>query len=135
MGRDDLEGCERFATMRGRVANMAEVDALVGGWTATMARDAVFDSLIAHRVPCAPVRGLAEVMADRHLHERGMLLEIEHPGYGTVTVCRSPLRFAGHGQAEYRPSPDYGADNDAVYGGILGLDRAQLAALAGEGVI
>jgi len=135
MDRADLETCEHLSTTRGRVAHMEEVDSLVSRWTATMTRAAVFDHLIAHRVPCAPVRELPEVMADEHLHERGMLFEIDHPDLGPITVCRSPLQFEGHAQAAYRPSPAYGADNAAIYRDLLGLDDDERAALAESGVI
>ena len=135
IARQDLCDDSRFVSMRERVAHMAIVDELVADYTATRKRSDLFDHLIAHRVPCAPVRELTEVMADAHMHERGMLLEIDHPEQGRITVCRSPLRFGNQGQAEYRPSPAYGADNAAVYGAMLGLGDDERTALAQAGVI
>jgi formyl-CoA transferase len=81
------------------------------------------------------VRDLPEVIADPHMHERGMLLEIDHPQYGPITVCRSPMRYAEMVPPAYRASPAYGADNDAVYGDWLGLAARDIAALREEGVI
>lgn len=135
MKRADLTEEPRFATMRERVAAMAEIDDIVGSWTATWARDELFDHLVGHRVPCAPVRELTEVVQDAVLRERGMLLDIEHPTYGPIVVCRSPLRFEGIASPDYRPSPGYGADNAAIYGERLGRSAADLDLLREKGVI
>lgn len=135
MARPDLKGDPRMATMRDRVAHMDEIDALISEWTSSQSRDDLFARLAAFRVPSAPVRDLPEVIADRHMHERGMLLEVDHPQYGRITVCRSPINYPGMAQPDYRVSPDYAADNEAVYGGMLGIPAAELAALRAEGVV
>jgi len=43
-----------------------------------------------HRIPCAPVRDVGEVMHDAHMHERGMLEWIEHDEIGRIVVPTSP---------------------------------------------
>ena len=98
--------------MAKRVAAMETVDSIIESWTAQSTRQALFDTLIGHRVPCAPVRELRETLADPHLHERGMLLEVDHPTFGKVTMCRSPIRFEGQPPPPYREAPAYGEDND-----------------------
>lgn len=135
MGREDLRGSPNYAEMRDRVHNMAEVDELVGGWTSTFKKQALFDHLISHRVPCAPVRDLPEVLKDRHMHERGMLMDIDHPDYGPITVPGSPLRFVGIPQAEYRVSPAYAMHNYDVMRELLNLDSEEVDALRKEGVL
>lgn len=135
MERSDLAKSDKYASMRDRVSRMDEVDELVGAWTQGRDRTALFDLLVQHRVPCAPVRELREAMSDPHLHSRGMLLEIDHPSYGHIVVCRSPLRYAGLRQPEYRVSPDKGADNDAVLTEWLGLSADEVQALRRDDVI
>jgi formyl-CoA transferase len=135
MGRVDLKAAPEMATMRDRVQRMAEIDAMIAAWTTSLTRADLFDRLVRHRVPSAPVRDLPEVITDPHMHERGMLLEIDHPQYGPITVCRSPMRYAEMAPPAYRASPAYGADNDAVYGAWLGLAARDIAALRDEGVI
>ncbi|MDB5715659.1 MAG: formyl-CoA transferase [Sphingomonadales bacterium] len=134
MGRPDLASDDRFKAMTARVANMETIDAIVGDWTKAQDKGPLFDLLIQHRVPCAPVRDLPEVIADRAMHKRGALLDIDHPVYGKLTVCRSPLRFSDVDQAEYVPFPSYGEHNSAIYG-ELGLTEADLADLSDAGVI
>ena len=135
MGRPELAIAPGYATMRATRSRMDEIDAMVGDWTRTQARTALFDRLVSQRVPCAPVRELSEVVADPHMRERGMLLEIDHPVYGRIVVCRSPLNFGNRPQPEYRASPACGADNEAVLGGRLGLSAADIEQLRTQEVI
>lgn len=135
MARPDLMSDPRTTTMRDRVANMDAIDAIIAAWTSTQPRADLFAKLVAFRVPSAPVRDLSEVVADPHMHERGMLLEVDHPQYGTITVCRSPINYTGIAHPEYRVSPVYGVDNEAIYGGLLGITAGDLAALRQEGIV
>jgi formyl-CoA transferase len=134
MGRPELANDERYQTMRARVARMEEVDTLIADWARGYTKQALFELLIQHRVPCAPVRDLQEVIADEALHKRGALIDIDHALHGKLTVARSPLRFVGEEQAEYRPFPAYGEHNRAIYG-ALGLTERDIARLAEAGVI
>ena len=135
MGREELADDPRFRSNAERVAHMDETDAVVAEWTRTLPKMDVFARLKAGRVPCAPVRTAPEVMHDPHMHERGMLVEIEHPELGTITVPTTPLRLHGLGKAPAGPSPRVGQHNEEIYGGWLGLSPADLAALKEEGVI
>ena len=135
MGREELADDPRFRTNADRIQHMDETDAVVTEWTQTLPKMEVFARLKAGRVPCAPVRTAPEVMADRHMHERGMLADIEHPELGPITVPTSPLRLHGLAKAPAGPSPTVGQHNDEVYGGWLGLSAAEVAALRQEGVI
>lgn len=134
MGRPELASAPETASNRDRVANMEMVDELVAAFTAQRGKYELLELLQANRVPTAPVRDLPEVMADPVLHERGALLDVDHPAFGRITLPRSAIRFADVAQAEYRCSPEYGADNARIYG-QLGLDEAELERLAAKGVI
>jgi CoA:oxalate CoA-transferase len=135
MQRSDLLGDPRFESLKTRVAHMAIVDALVSEFTARFEKQPLFELLMKHRVPCAPVRDLDEVVNDPHLHERGALQWQQHPELGRIPVLASPLRFAGIEPMPIEPSRKLGADNDAIYGDWLGLSKAQIAALTDEGVV
>jgi CoA:oxalate CoA-transferase len=135
MGRAELATHPEYATRHARVERMDEIDELVGSFTVAHERDVLCDLLRDHRVPCAPVRSIDEVVADPHLHARGMLQEIEHPELGLVTVPHSPLRFDGEVRTELVPSPELGEHNEAVFCDWLGLDREELAALVRREVV
>ena len=93
MGRDDLIDEPRLATHQGRVAAIAEVDELVASWTRSRSKDEIHAALSTHKVPAAPVRGVAEVMADRHLRERGMVQMVDHPDLGIVRCPAARCSF------------------------------------------
>jgi len=135
MSRDDLADDPRFASMAGRVKNIEAVDATISKWTQARDKQDLFEALMAHRVPCAPVRNLSEVVNDPHLHERGMLQWQDHPELGRIVVQHSPLRFAGDPQRPLEPSRTLGADTGGVLEERLGLTPAQVAGLAGRGVV
>ena len=135
MGREDLADDPRFATNAARVAHMDETDALVEAWTRTLPKMEVFARAKAYRIPCAPVRTAPEVMNDRHMHERGMLARIDHPELGEIVVPTTPLRLHGIDPVEPGPSPAIGQHNAEIYGGWLGLSRAELVELQKTGVI
>ena len=135
MGRGEPAEDPRFKTNADRIAHMDETDALVAEWTRTLPKMAVFARLKAARVPSAPVRTAPEVMHDPHMHERGMLVEIDHPELGPITVPTSPLRLHGLGRAPPAASPTIGQHNAEIYGGWLGLSTGEIAALMVVGVI
>ncbi len=135
MQREDLQTDARYADLKERVAHMDEVDELVTGFTAHHTKKALFDLLMSHRVPCAPVRDLDEVVNDEHMHARRALEWVEHPLYGRVCLPNSPLRFDGVEPMAIRPSGALGCDNDEVYGDWLGLPKAEIARLQADEVI
>ena len=135
MQREDLQTDARYADLKQRVEHMDEVDELVTGFTAQHTKKALFDLLMSHRVPCAPVRDLDEVVNDEHMHARRALEWVEHPLYGRVCLPNSPLRFDGVEPMAIRPSGALGCDNEEVYGDWLGLPKAEIARLQAEEVI
>ena len=135
MERTDLATDPRYADLKSRVEHMDEIDDLVGGFTAQHHKQALFDLLMKHRVPCAPVRNLDEVVNDAHMHARRALEWVDHPLYGRVCLPNSPLRYDGMEPAQIRPSGALGRDNHAVYGQWLGLSESEIKQLHEDEVI
>ncbi len=135
MERLDLADDPRFADLRSRVEHMDPVDEIVSGWTAGRPKQELFELLMRHHVPCAPVREIDEVVNDAHMHARGALTWIDHPELGRMVAQRSPLRFEGTPLTELRPSGRLGQHNSAVYGDWLGLSAAEVGELRDTGVI
>jgi formyl-CoA transferase len=135
MARPDLKDDPRFQTLKTRVAHMDVVDELVSGFTEQYNKQDLFALLMKHRVPCAPVRTLIEVVNDPHLHQRGMLQWIDHPELGRIVVQGSPMRYDGATPLPHEPSRALGADNETVLSGWLGKSQDEVARLAKDGVI
>jgi CoA:oxalate CoA-transferase len=135
MQREELLADPRFANLKLRVQHMDEIDEIVGGFTTTHTKDALFKLLMGHRVACAPVRDLDEVINDEHMHERRALQWVDHPMYGRVCLPNSPMRYEGAQPLELQPSGELGCDNEAVYCDWLGLSQGEFQQLRTEEVI
>ena len=133
MGREDLLNEPRFETQSLRAQHEDEIDALVEAWTSRHGRDEAVDLLREHRIPAAPVRNLEEVTADRHMHERGMLHDVDDPILGRIVLNTSPLRFAGTPPPEIGDWPDVGEHQVEVLHDWLGLDEAAMKELERDG--
>jgi len=135
MQREELGDDPRFSNLARRIEHMPEVDALVGEFTMRFDKQPLFELLIRHRVPCAPVRDLAEVVDDPHLHARRALEWVEHPLLGRVVLPNSPLRFAGSEPLPIEPTGALGRDNVVVYRDWLGLPQDEVERLKDDQVI
>jgi CoA:oxalate CoA-transferase len=135
MAREDLDNDPRLGSLKARVENIDFVDETISDWTKNYSRAELDRVLKQHRVPCAQVRDLGEVVHDPHMHERRMLREVTHPILGDLVLPASPMRYDGQAIDELRPSKALGADNESVYRGWLGLDEAEFCELKTAGVI
>ena len=135
MLREDLVHDERFVNLQARVTNIDAVDALVGEFAARSTKEALFQLLMQHRVPSAPVRDLQEVIHDPHMLARRAIEWIDHPDLGKVPVPNSPIRYGGSEPLAIVPSRRLGEDNEAVYSGWLGLPKEEIEQLRVDGVV
>ncbi|MCA3263777.1 MAG: CoA transferase [Telmatospirillum sp.] len=83
----------RFATHELRVANKAALHAIFRERFASYTNAAVLARLEAEDLLCAPVRTLAEALADKQTAINGMVLEAEGPSE-TMRVVGSPVHLA-----------------------------------------
>ncbi|MCU1673665.1 MAG: CoA transferase [Frankiales bacterium] len=134
MGRPELIEHPDYVDRVARVRIIDEVDAQVGSWTRQFTKAELVQKLQTVGVPSAPVRQIAEVVADPHLRQRGMLVEMDHPQEGPLVMPHSPIRVGDH-YAQLVPSPTLGQHNEQVYGEWLGLDAGTIAELHVKGVI
>ena len=135
MGRPDLKNDPRFSTMKARVANMNLVDQEISAWLSNVDKDTAFETLIRNNVPSAPVRGVDEVMLDRHMHKTGMLEWYDHPEYGRMVLPNSPLRFKQAAPVQRSPSPGLGQHNREILTTLLKMTNDEVDELATAGVI
>jgi crotonobetainyl-CoA:carnitine CoA-transferase CaiB-like acyl-CoA transferase len=125
----------RFATNEARVANVEELDAIIGDWVRARTRDEAMEVLLRHDVAAGPVMGIRELMDDPHLAARDAIPTVEDPELG-------PLRMQGvlpslsltPGAIE-SAGPTLGEHNEEVYGHVLGIDAQELGRLREAGVI
>jgi CoA:oxalate CoA-transferase len=135
IGCSDAADDPRFATQALRGENEDAVDEIVAPWLRERSKYEVTQIFKDNRIPAAPVRDLTEVTADPHMHERGMLHDVDHPEMGKIVLPSSPLRFAGSEPPVLAPEPGIGEHTETVLADWLGLDEGAVEALKGSGVI
>lgn len=135
MQRQDLADDERFVNLSARVAHIDAVDELVGEFAARYIKEDLFQLLMQHRVPSAPVRDLQDVIHDPHMLARRAIEWIDHPDLGKVPVPNSPIRYGGSEPLAIVPSRRLGQDNETVYSDWLGLPKEELEQLRADGVV
>ena len=133
-GRGDVNADPRFKTNYDRCQHKEAVDAIVGGWLATITKADAVAASRKHRFPLAPVREVPEIMNDPHMHARGALNWVEHPQIGRVVLPSSPLRMHGAAQVERTPDPKLGEHTDEILA-WLGKDAATVERLRRDKVV
>jgi formyl-CoA transferase len=134
VGRPELGDDPRYADGRTRVSHGDEVDALVEAWTEKHTKHEAMEKLGAAGVPCGAVLDSAEVITNRHLVDRGMIVTIEHPQRGRMAIPGNPVRMSDS-PTEVTRAPLLGEHSAEVYGKLLGFDAAAVEALKKDGVI
>jgi crotonobetainyl-CoA:carnitine CoA-transferase CaiB-like acyl-CoA transferase len=133
--RPDMADDARYADPVQRQARAVEVDSLVAGWIAAHTLDEAMDTFERAEVAAAPVYDAQQLLADEHLRARGSFLEVEDPDLGHMTVQAPVVRFSETPGVVEHLGRSLGADNDAVYGGLLGVKAERLDALRATGTI
>lgn len=123
-----------LGTAEGRRAREVEIDRGISAWTRERTREQVVRALRAAGLNVASVLSVAEVMSDPQLAHRAFFRGLPHPVIGSVQCFSAPFTLSETPLRQERAGPTLGADNDLVFGGILGLGEEERAALARDGV-
>lgn len=134
MHRQDLIHSKRYKDHAARFAISDEVDGIVTDWTRGHRRDELVDILLKHGVPCAPVRSVAEVVADPEVAMRRMLLDSKSAARGAIRVLGSPLKMSDEVKIDPTAPPELGEHTAEVLAKV-GIDSNALARLREEGVV
>ena len=134
VGRQDLADDPQLADNAGRVARVAEIDAAIGAWTATLTVAQVMERLAAARVPAGKVYTARDIAEDPHYQARDMLLTQQTRDGDEVTVPGICPKLSATPGTIRSSAPRLGDDTDAVLA-EAGLTQEQIALLRGKGVI
>ncbi len=133
--RADLATLPDYVDPVGRQQRSEEIDGLVAEWVCGHTLDEAMKVFLAEGVAAAPVYDASQLLADEHFRARGTFVAVDDQELGRVTV-QSPVAMLSEtpGTVEHL-GRQLGADNDSVYGGLLGLDAVRIAALRAAGTI
>jgi CoA:oxalate CoA-transferase len=126
---------QRFSSRFDRVQNRAELDELVESWTMQHSKEDAEKQLLRYGVAAAGVYNVSHHFSDPHLRAREMSVEVIHPLVGAEYVYGIPFKLSGTPGRIDKSAPLLGADNDYVFGKILGLPKETIEGLIQEQVI
>ncbi|MFM5914905.1 MAG: CaiB/BaiF CoA transferase family protein [Chakrabartia godavariana] len=136
MGRPELGDDPRYATHLARGENQDELDALINDWTKTLTVDEVDALMIDYSIPAGRVYRAPDMIADPHFQARDAIIEVETERFGPLKMQSSFPKFSATPGSVRRPAPSrVGQHNAEIYGELLGLEAAELAAMADQGII
>jgi crotonobetainyl-CoA:carnitine CoA-transferase CaiB-like acyl-CoA transferase len=121
IGRAELATDSRFASFAARRRNADELLAILDAVFGSRSVEEWLDTLRAAGVPCGPVNSVRDALSDAQTLARGMVVETDHPRFGTVRQVRSPVRV-GSDDTSYRRAPARHEDADHVLHQLLGYD-------------
>jgi len=133
--RPDLPEHPRFRTNSDRIANRAELAALIEAELARKPAAEWAELLEAAGVPSAPINTMAEVFADPHVLARDMLVEVEHATLGSIQLPGVPMKFSATDAAVRTAPPVLGQHTREVLRERCAMDDAAIDVLAAAGVV
>ena len=92
--------------------------------------------LLAAGIPAGPIFDMDDISNDDHIvREREMLVKIDQPEVGEITVTNNPVKLSDTKTSIRRPAPLVGQHNEEVYKEWLGFDGDKLQELKEKGII
>ncbi|MGA8454094.1 MAG: CaiB/BaiF CoA-transferase family protein [Streptosporangiaceae bacterium] len=134
IGLPGIPADPRFDSPAKRSANRGELNALIAERLRTRTTAEWVEALNQAGVPCGPVYGMDEVFADPQVEHLEMTEPVQHPALGRLDILRNAVRMTDGPATVRTPSPDIGADTDAVLT-ELGYPREEIDRLRVQGVI
>jgi crotonobetainyl-CoA:carnitine CoA-transferase CaiB-like acyl-CoA transferase len=109
---------DRFRTNRERVAHRADLVSEIEQIFAAEPAEHWLDLLVDAGIPAGKVRSMDDVYAWEQVRSQGLVLEVDHPAYGSVELTGSPLRFDDNafsgGREQHQPPPLLGEHGAAI---------------------
>ena len=136
MGRPELAEDPRYATHRERGDREHELYAMIDEWAAGYTAAELDEMLAEANVVSAGVYTAADMFNDPHFRERGLIVDLEDPEIGTMPIPGiTPKLSETPGEIRWGGKWEVGADNEAVWCGLVGLTQSELGKLQEAGIV
>ncbi len=105
----------------------AVVRPLLDRWFAARTK-AELEAMAGDRVPLSAIKTIDEVIADPHIGARGMIVDVPM-GEVSVAMLGLPIKLSNLGIQPHAGAPTLGEHNQTVFGDMLGMAEADIAAM------
>jgi crotonobetainyl-CoA:carnitine CoA-transferase CaiB-like acyl-CoA transferase len=134
IGQKKLIQDRRFATLKSRKENEAELDKLIEEWTCKLPAEIVMSRLQQAGVAAGVVARAEDVHCDPQFRLRRHFLTYDHPIIGLHDVDALPSRLSKTPARQYLREPCLGEHNAHVCTEILGMPDEEFVSLVQSGV-
>jgi crotonobetainyl-CoA:carnitine CoA-transferase CaiB-like acyl-CoA transferase len=111
---DPLHEDPRFATEEGRHAHRAELQAVFRRRVAELTQEEALSALEREDILCAPIRTLAEALADPQVAHNEMVIEIPDRRQGRIKAIGNPVKMSETPAQVRRGAPEIGEHTDEI---------------------
>ncbi len=134
IGRPDMKTDPRFSTNVERVRHRDLVDAAVAGWFDERDRAEALATMRAAGATVGPVYDIADIAADAHFAERGIIVDVEDEDNGALPMHNILPRLSGTPGVWRRPAPALGQHTADILQEV-GVSESDIASIlaGGEG--
>ena len=127
MGQPDLSKDPKFDSDPHRSENDVELKGIIEQFFADYTVEQALEMMQARALPCGPLHDIGQACNDPSILQREMLVEIDQPGAGKLTITGNPVKLSETPVDPKHPAPILGQDNKAVLCGMFGYSEEQFA--------
>ena len=127
--RPDMITDPRFVDMPGRLENQDAIQEVIEDVLKDYTMEEATNLILSKGIPAGPIMDISQILADPHVKEREMFVEMDHPTLGRITVNGCAIKLMDTKPSVRTPAPALGQDNKAVFEGLLGMSDEQFSAL------
>jgi crotonobetainyl-CoA:carnitine CoA-transferase CaiB-like acyl-CoA transferase len=131
---DDNPDLHAMATRFDADVYQEKVKPMVVRWFADRTK-AELEALAGDLVPLSAVKDIGEVVEDPQIAARGMIVDTDYPGHGSLRTFGSPVKLDRTPPHTAGLAPDTGQHTARVLSDFLGFSADEVAALRTEGTI
>ena len=127
MGKPELAKDERYSTHLARARHLRELDDIIAEWSRTLTVEQLEALMIEYSVPAGKIYRAPEMLEDPHFAARGSLVEVDTERWGKIKMQNAFPFLSETPSAIRTPAPtEIGQHNAEIYGGLLGMDQAEM---------
>jgi crotonobetainyl-CoA:carnitine CoA-transferase CaiB-like acyl-CoA transferase len=123
---------ERFATFAARQKNadilLPLLEEIFNGQTVAEWLSVLYPA----QIPCGPINNVAQALVEPHTLARDLIIETEHPHWGTIKQLASPVRV-GSDKPTHRRAPMRNENFAEITGELLGYSAEKISELSRAG--
>ena len=134
LGHPEWATMPEFCTDFERIRHRAELASRIESITITAPRSHWLGLLDGNGIPCGPINDYAQVFDDPQVIAREMVVDVEHPTFGSMKALGSPLKMSATPPDVRRRAPLLGEHTREVLT-EAGFGRDEITRMIEEGVV